>query len=250
MATSNKRGANDTRRAKDTRRTIKGTKRSKGTNDFDHHSKDVQPNPQISEIVLRIIAKTYFKKGYCYLGLDEENCRIFRPIMDTRVCAIRKDFCWKSCYRFQVTLNPQDNKVNFATPHPHRNEDLVVTSIVKEEKPEPFNVQILVNVAEPDIQDIFLDIQEKKYLFKNAQSPSAGILKCRSSNVYLDDHSKKSRLRIILSSGHYDFRMKAIKIDDIPKVDREILVVLGLSRPLMAFHPARCYIIVVGLFVV
>ncbi|CAC5371914.1 unnamed protein product [Mytilus coruscus] len=251
MATSNKRGA------KDTRRTIKGTKRFKGTNDFDHHSKDVQPNLQTSEIVLRIIAKTDFKKGYCYLGFDEENGRIFRPIMNTRVCAwpVTRDFCWKNCYRFEVTLNPQENKVNFATPHPHRNEDLVVTSIVKEEKTEPFNVQILVNVAKPDIQDIFVDIQEKQYLFNNAHSPSAGILKCRSRNVSLfwDDHSKKSRFRINLSSGHYVFRMKGINIDDIPKVDREILVVLGLGRPFTqerSFHPARCYIIVVGLFVV
>lgn len=172
--------------------------------------------------------------------------------MNTRVCAwsIMRNFCWKNCYRFQVTLNPHEKKVKFATPHPHRNEDLVVTSIVKEEKNEPFNVQILVNVAKPDIQDIFLDIQEKDYLFKNTQSPSAGILKCRSRNVFLDYHSKKSRLRINLSSGHYDFRMKGINIDDIPKVDREILVVLGLGRPLMSFHPARCYIIVVGLFVV
>ncbi|XP_052067660.1 daf-12-interacting protein 1-like isoform X3 [Mytilus californianus] len=245
MATSNK------RRATDTRGTIKGTKRSKGTNDLD------QPTPPTSEIVLRIIAKTNMNNGYCYLGFDEEHERIFRPIFNTNTCCwpFEKDFCWKKSYRFLVTLNPDEDKVDFLTPYPHCNEDMVVTSIVKEEKTVPFNVQVLISVAKLDINDIYLDIKEEKYLFNNAQSPSVGILKCRSRNVSIcsDDHSKDSRFKIHLPSGHYVFPMKGINIDEIPKVDREVLVVFGLGRPYTnrrSFHPARCYILVVGLFVV
>ncbi|CAC5368891.1 unnamed protein product [Mytilus coruscus] len=255
MASSNKRVA------KNTRGTVKGTKRSKGTNDLDHYSKDftlksVQPNPSTSEIVLRIIAKTKMKNGYCYLGFDEENGRIFRPIINTRVCCwpVSRDFCWKNSYRFQVTLNPDEHKEDFLTPYPHCNDDMVVTFHVKEEKTETFKVQVLINLAKLDINEIFVDIKEKKYLLNNARSPSAGILKCRSRNVclYLDEYSKDNRFKIHLSSGDYDLPITAINHDEIPLVDTEVLVVLGLGRPYhkkRSYNPSRCYILVVGLFV-
>lgn len=255
MATSNK------RKATDTRWTIKRTKRSRDTNDFyskDFSLKSVQPTKPTSKIVLRIIAKTNMNNGYCYLGFDEEHERIFRPITNTMAgnCCwpLGRDFCWKRSYRFLVTLHPDDHNVDFLTPYPHCNDDLVVTSInVKEEKTNPFKVEVLISVAKLSINEIFLDIKEKKYLVNNARSPSAGILKCRSSNVclYYDDHSKNNRFKIHLPSGDYDLPITAINYDEIPKVDREILVVLGLSRPYYTEHendPFRCYILVVGLF--
>ncbi|CAC5384867.1 unnamed protein product [Mytilus coruscus] len=234
------------------------------TNDLDQYSEDFTLNsipstPPTSDIVLRIIAKTRMNNGYCYLGFDEENERLYRSIISTLAGTCcwpsRRDFYLKKSYRFQVTLNPDENNVDFLTPYPHCNEDMVVDSVVTEEKTTPFTVQVLLSRAKLDINEVFLDMKEKRYLNEDADSPSAGILKCSSKNMsrYFNDNYGKHRYLIRLPSGVYDLPITGINHVEIPKFDKEVVVVLGLGRPYNrggSFNPARCYILIVALFVV
>ncbi|VDI39624.1 Hypothetical predicted protein [Mytilus galloprovincialis] len=234
------------------------------TNDLDQYSEDfilnsIPSTPPTSEIVLRIIAKTRMNNGYCYLGFDEGNGRLFRPIISTMAGTCcwpsRRDFYLKKSYRFHVTLNPDDHNVDFLTPYPHCNEDMVVASVVTEEKTAPFTAQVLLSRANLDINEVFSDIKEKRYLNETADSPSAGILKCSSKNIsrYFNNHYGKHRYLIRLPSGDYDLPITGINTVEIPKVEKEVVVVLGLGRPYNregSFNPARFYILVLGLFVV
>lgn len=208
-------------------------------------------------VVLRIIAKTTMNYGNCYLGIDESTGRIFRPIKNTepRLCCwpSNTNLCLGLSYRFGVILNP-DNTATFATPFPHCNEDMVVNSIERENTTQ-FNIQILMNpnITHPDISFIFTGIQELKYLNENEQSRSAGILRCRSNMVKMyTTIYNKLRCTITLASGVYDLPVTALHYDVLPQDNKDIIVVLGLGRPISKngeFKPQRCYILVVGLFV-
>lgn len=228
------------------------------TNDQEQYvtSNSIPSTQPKSEKVLRIIAKTNQYKGYCYLGFDEENERLFRPIVNTVACywPSRSNFCLKKSYRFQVSFNPDEHFIDCLTPYPHCNEDMIVASVFSEEKTSPFNVKVLLSVAKPDINEVFLGIKENKFLYENTVSPSAGILKCSSRNVSLhyNAYTYQTRCMIHLPSGGYDLPLKGINTDKIPSVDREILVVLGLGRPFNPkglYNHARCYILVLGFFV-
>lgn len=213
--------------------------------------------PSISEIVLRIIAKTRMNNGHCYLGLNEETGRIYRPITRTQP----ETCCWPSTrnfsllksYRFRVTFNPDHPIEDFFTPLPHRYEDMVVASFVTEEDTGQFDSLCLLNKAERDVNEIFPGIQEKRYLNENADSRSTGILKCRSENVsiYFNDWDKR-RCSIQMDSGSYEFPVTGIDMENIPDESKDLFVVLGLARPYnkdSEYVPARCYILVVGLFI-
>lgn len=204
--------------------------------------------PATAVVVLRIIAKTKMNNGNCYLGIDESTGRIFRPIKNTEpgLCCwpSNTNLCLGLSYRFGVILNP-DNTAAFVTQFPHCNEDMVVNSIEKENTP-PFNKQVLMNITQPDISFIFTGIQELQYLNENEQSRSAGILRCSSNMVYMYTRNyNKLRCRITLASGLYDLPVTALHHDVLPKDNKDIIVVLGLGRP----FKQRCYILVVGLYV-
>ncbi|CAC5414039.1 unnamed protein product [Mytilus coruscus] len=227
------------------------------TNDLEQYVTSISiPSTQPkSEKVLRIIAKTKISKGYCYLGFDEENERLFRPIVNTEaIWPSSSNFYLKKSYRFQVSLNPDEIYIDCLTPYPHRNDDMIVAPVVSQEKTSPFNVKVLLSVAKPDINEVFLGIKENRFLYENTDSPSAGILKCSSQNVSLhyNANTYRTRCMIHLPSGDYDLPLTGINTDEIPSVDREILVVLGLGRPFNPkgfYNHSRCYILVLGFFV-
>lgn len=209
-------------------------------------------NQPSTDIVLRIIAKTEMNLGNCYLGIDEITGRIWRPIVNTEpgMCcwSASSNLCPGLSYRFEVISNP-----GFVTQHPHCNEDMVVTPNVQKVDTMPFNIQILMNLAQLDISLLFTGIQEMKYLIENQNSRSAGILRCKSTMVhtYFNDFGQL-RCTIQLASGSYDFPLKALQNVKIPENNQDVVVVLGLTRPYTkngTFNPARCYILVVGLFV-
>lgn len=214
-------------------------------------------SPSISEIVLRIIAKTRMNNGHCYLGLNEETGKIYRPITTTQpgTCCWHssRNFSLQKSYRFRVTFNP-DHPIGYSfTPLPHRFEDMVVESFVSEEDTGQFDPRCLSNEAKRDVDEIFYGIEEKRYLKENTDSPSTGILKCRSENVsiYFNEWGK-IRCSIQMDSGSYEFPVTGIDMEENPDESKDLIIVLGLARPYDKdgeFVPARCYILVVGLFI-
>lgn len=83
---------------------------------------------------------------------------------------------------------------------------------------------------------------------ENADSPSAGVLKFSAKNI-----SRYFNIIMENIDTYYDLPIAGINHVELPKADKEVVVVLGLDRPYQrggSYNPARCHILVLGLFVV
>lgn len=189
--------------------------------------------------------------------------------------------CWKPILRFnedmigtemqtilQSPLNSSSYLVpgallqdmyGYFTPYPHCNEDLIVTETdfveLPEVSPQP-PLQSLLSLAKSDVEDIFGSnvIKEHKYIDEQTDCSSAGILKCKA--LYLEHNGEKYYCKVRCASGIYNMPVKVIGIGGIdtqPIIYRsDALIVIGLARPFKGdqgqFNPARCYLLVVGIY--
>lgn len=213
----------------------------------------------IREVNIRIICKTVMNNGYCYIGYDEGNKRLLRPIFRTQT----GQCCWPNArnfeifnsYAFNVLHHPDIPAVGYPpTPLPHQRDDLLV---IEEMRPlssmHPFSPSLLEDIAQTQICDLFpVDlIKDNKFIYEGADCPSVGLLLTSEKNVRLNVNIfDKKRLYV---PGGYDFPVTGLQFDQ-PKGDgnRRALVLLGLGRPWPGknneYHPARCYILVLNLF--
>lgn len=190
-------------------------------------------------------------KGFCYLGLDESTDRIFRPIFNTS----NEKYCWPTnkqltlgiLYKFNVIAYP--NPIDFFTPFPHRNEDMIVNGFACFGTPIHNPVYpSFSHLAKNDIEDIFEDVKKKRYVYENTQCSSVGILRSSALITY-NEFKKKKYCKINCESGVYVLPITATEYTDIYT---DAVIVLGLARAYKGKKgeddPARCCLLVVGIF--
>ena len=218
-------------------------------------------NKSVAE--LDIIAKSRMNDGQCIMAIDRSN-KFYRPIYrtDADTC------CWpmwrefKVGYRYKFTiLRYPDDTAEALTPYPHRNEDTLVekeVELVEEEVERESGdrrsdlYDCLYKSAVSNIEDIFEEIQGRKYVDELTECSSFGILRCkeRDLRVETNEYGKKRLIISLPDNVKYDLPLKAYEYDYPGNNNTEALVLLGLGRPYDKegqYSPKRCYILVVGI---
>lgn len=217
------------------------------------------------KLQLRIIAKTYMNQGRCYVGFDINTKTLWRPVKTTE----ENSCCWGTTIQVLETGMPElkINEVYEFTiikrnptdiPYPHHYNDVLVSSQFSEITPSSFPGWNLFDEVVPcsfnTVSSVFCPgiIQEKKYIYEHTLCPSAGIYKCKSTQLqmYIVNNVKR-RLKIQDGNVQYDFPVTASYFK-YPFGGEDVLVVLGLGRPFagtfpIMFAPRRCYILVIGI---
>ena len=211
-----------------------------------------KPPPNLHLVV---VASTFMSDDYeCVITWSEERNKLFRPVTNLKKNSwTLGTFQVGHKYKFEVVdLNPAN------AIWPHKSEDILVKADPTPDKGiEAALYDKLFNLSEEVVTAVFRPerIQGKKYLIKGMQCPSVGILRCKSSDIYIYRESQDGRKVIRCKiSGGYDFSVTAknqeILIEKFPekhKNDFPILVLLGLARPWYKHDPPRCYIMVIGI---
>ena len=214
-----------------------------------------------TETELYIVAKTYMNAGYCLMGFDRDNT-FKRPIYRTEVssCCWPRDENFKLWHRYKFTvLRHPGAQTEAPTPLPHSTEDTVVEQnfqvIGGTAKADLFNR--LLGIAKSKPEDIFPPLKFKRYVFKDANCPSVGILKCKGKNLEVKkikakNGAEKKRLVVTLPYRDvYDFSLTGLAYQDPDQSDDTYLVLLGLARPWNNngdFNPERCYVLALNVF--
>ena len=208
---------------------------------------------------LRIVAKTYMSRGHCYIGFDENQGKLLRPLYKTATNAC----CWHGkgqsfnvgkSYKFKLLRHPNDDG-DPPTPLPHSNEDTVVEECEDYAETNETASDFLSGlraVARTEINAIFSQVLPRKFVTAKTNTNSVGILRCKEGDIDIfQNHYGKNRCSI--RNQVRDIPLTALEYDKpVASGIRDALVVLGLGRPWNndgKCNPARCYLLVVGIFI-
>ena len=212
-------------------------------------------NKSPQNLHLIVVASTFMSAGYeCVMTWSEERNTLLRPVTNLTTNSWRlRTFEVGHKYKFEVVdLNPAN------AIWPHKSEDI----LVKADRPPDEGIEAalydrLFDLSKESVTAVFHpgEIQEEKYIIKETQCPSVGILRCQSSDIsiYREWYNGKEEIRCKIS-GNYYLKVKAQNQETLiqmfpieHKNDFPILVLLGLARPWDIFDPPRCYIMVIGI---
>ena len=193
--------------------------------------------------------------GYeCVITWSEERNKLLRPVTNLTTNSWRLGtFQVGHKYKFEVVnLNPAN------AIWPHKSEDILVKADpLPDEGIEAALYDRLFDLSKESVTAVFHpgEIKEEKYIIKETQCPSVGILRCQSSDIsiYQEWYNGKKVIKCKIS-GNYYLKVKAKNQETLiqmfpieHKNDFPILVLLGLARPWDKFDPPRCYIMVIGI---
>jgi len=213
----------------------------------------------IEQITLEIIVKSEIGNTlFCYLGIQRETNRIYRPIplYDDSFAIKGTKFNWNigDSYTF---IQGGANGLKL----PHAKDDLpfialeLVTERIRGSPPHSIK-PCLLKMAKSDFS-------QNKYEDENTDCPSVYIKKCLSCNITF--YQKKDKLRIVFripsktatSPIYIPFEVHDLPYtaQDTPTFEfpeDEVVVILSMGRPYEGtqkekFNPRRCYLLVVGL---
>ena len=211
-------------------------------------------NESPQNLHLIVVASTFMSAGYeCVITWSEERNTLLRPVTNLTTNSWRLGtFQVGQQYKFEVVdLNPAN------AIWPHKSEDILVEADPSlDEGIEAAFYNGLFDLSRKSVTAVFHpgEIQEGKYIIKETQCPSVGILRCKSSDISIDRewHNGREAIRCKIS-GNYNFPVKAQNQETLIQMfsikhenDFPILVLLGLARPWDIFDPPRCYIMVIG----
>ena len=212
-------------------------------------------NESPQNLHLIVVASTFMSAGNeCVITWSEERNKLLRPVTNLTTNSWRLGtFQVGHKYKFEVVdLNPAN------AIWPHKSEDILVKADpLPDEGTEAALYDRLFDLSKESVTAVFHpgEIQEEKYIIKETQCPSVGILRCQSSDIsiYREWYNGKEVIRCKIS-GNYYLKVKAQNQETLiqmfpieHKNDFPILVLLGLARPWDIFDPPRCYIMVIGI---
>ena len=212
-------------------------------------------NESPQNLHLIVVASTFMSAAYeCVITWSEERNKLLRPVTNLTTNSWRLGtFQVGHKYKFEVVdLNPAN------AIWPHKSEDILVKADpLPDEGIEAALYDRLFDLSKESVTAVFHpgEIQEEKYIIKETQCPSVGILRCQSSDISIYREWKNGREAIRCKiSGNYDLKVKAQNQETLIQMfpiehenDFPILVLLGLARPWDNFDPPRCYIMVIGI---
>lgn len=154
---------------------------------------------------------------------------------------------------------------SYSPPFPYFKEDNIASEFEEELSfqtllsPQPPLKCVLCSLAKSDVQDIFgPNVNQENFKFyvdENTNCKSAGILRSKAT-VFIEykKTEKKYKCKVECPSGTYTLPVTAIDVNT-ENIYPDALIVLGLGRPLAGgqgkyptYCPARCYLIVVGIY--
>lgn len=210
-------------------------------------------------ISLCIIAKAYMAGRFSYIGYDQEDDCLVRPIYRTGKysCCWKKEFNWevKRWYSFEA-LRKQN-----ITAHPHQLEDVVVSrNAIRGELYEVDLIRKLIPHCKSSIEEAYGDSlceeNAKNFVEESAECPSVALVRVLkdSFKFYTDRFTNKIRLKI----GKYKY---SITMTDKTSVmanqkknhpEEEVILITGLLSPFSgsennSYDPRRCYVTIIGI---
>uniref|UniRef100_A0A7M5UXT8 Dual OB-containing domain-containing protein n=1 Tax=Clytia hemisphaerica TaxID=252671 RepID=A0A7M5UXT8_9CNID len=216
-------------------------------------------NSNDDNINLLIIAKTRMNKGFCYIGLDNENGEFFRPIyrQSPKKCCWEDEFVIGQYYDF--TLNVDVERI---TKFPHQNEDLTVKNSPEEDYSRA-NIN-LFGTLEPysknDLQLLFGGLAEvtqstrKVWVEEGTVCPSFEVFKCYGRDLQFISSDTKLRIQTDVQDFILSWTSSDYIEDEVLTRNHEIevLVLIGLGRGFRKgrenWPRKRCYALALGLY--
>ena len=205
----------------------------------------------MNTVQLRIIAKTSMNNGFCYIGLYQNT--LVRPIPRTT----ESECCWPNDHvQFKVgefhNFQVLDSDPHVA--HPHKVNDVLVKHLGRAESPQDLNLfGVLRALSHERLMDVFGGIKliDDRYVEEGSMCPSVGIYRCHRENISVRRNDKGKQRCEITDNGHvFDFPINAVSGGERIGNDGEVLLVLGMGRPLSGkenYNPRRCFVLVIGI---
>ncbi len=214
-----------------------------------------------NKLSLLIVAKAKMKGGLCYMGYDNNTNKLIRPLL----FSARKQ-CWERGNDFivgETIIFNVTRRCPVQSSLPHRSDDFLVDRKVSRKNaagilsPTAMFEALSEFESSFTVEEIFGN-EDKTFVKAGTACPSVAIYSCKGQNVTLytelvEDKKYgglKQRRRCIIWEPlvEYDLSITAEESYEQPKGDDNVLLLLGLGRPLEKENEKRCYIFVIGMF--